>query len=70
MRLGGGGEGVFSIYSPPVLTDTVIYSQKRRGVGAVRVKDRVSKIQEGEFDDEEFGIMPREVRTSEREENQ
>lgn len=37
-----------------------LYTKIRRGVGAVRVKDRVSKIQEGQFEAEEFGIMPRE----------
>jgi hypothetical protein len=28
-------------------------------VGAVRVKDRGSKLAAGEFEDEEFGIIPR-----------
>jgi len=28
-------------------------------VGAVRVKDRGSKLAAGEFKDEEFGIIPR-----------
>jgi hypothetical protein len=36
-------------------------------VGAVRVKDRVAKIQEGEFADEEFGIIPREDRRTQLE---
>jgi hypothetical protein len=32
-------------------------------VGAVRVKDRGSKLAAGEFEDEEFGIIPRQLAT-------
>ncbi len=32
-------------------------------MGAVRVKDRGSKLAAGEFEDEEFGIIPRQLAT-------
>ncbi len=45
----------------PYLTERSV--QKRRGVGAVRVKDRGTKLAAGEFEDEEFGIIPRQLAT-------